>query len=304
MNSRITVIVIGYNHADFIVECLESIRGQSRQADAVLVFDDASPDTTDRVVRTYLAAHPGFAEYQRNVENQGLNRTLNQALALVATELVTYISADDFMLPDRLAKQAALMDSTGAYLSYSDAVVVDSDSMVVHETSRIEFPWPDEPRRSQAVLECLFEGNWIPAASIMMRTEALRDIGGYHDRIFFEDFELLTRAAARGWTFVHVDEPLVAVRRLETSLGARSFDGNSSRFLVALDVALRNYPRDGGELAGRVTTARWEIAKRASRTDLPIRESLALLWRARAGASSPLAVLKHVAAAIVRGFRA
>ncbi len=298
MTSDTTVIVIGYNHARFFTECLDSIRSQSLSPDVVLVADDASTDDSRDVVEAYAQRHPGFLEFHPNPRNRGLTPTLNAMLERVRTKYVTYIAADDFMLPERLERQVELMEMTGAELSYSDAVVIDEMSKVLFETSRVEFPWPEGFDRAERLLECLFEANWIPAASIMMRTEALRTLGGYDDEIFFADYELLTRAASHGWAFVALADPFVAVRRLETSLGALGFSGDSPRYILALERALRNFPQDGKALARRVAVKRWELAKRAARTSLPIRIKLSILASARKGAASPLTYLYHLVRAL------
>ncbi|WP_181905684.1 glycosyltransferase family 2 protein [Microbacterium bovistercoris] len=294
-SSDTTVIVVGYNHARFFVECLDSIREQSLAPQAVLVADDASTDDTRTVVQTYGERFDGFLEFYPNAHNRGLTPTLNAMLEHVRTEFVTYIAADDLMLPGRLERQIELMRRTGAELSYTDAVVIDDESNVLFETSRIEYPWPPDFNRPESLLERLFEANWIPAASIMMRTDALRSLGGYDERIFFEDYELLTRAAAGGWSFEALEEPAVAVRRLGTSLGAVGFVSTSPRFILAHDAALRNFPITEDGLGRRVASARWELAKRAANTDMSTSQKLELMHSARRGAGSVPAYLYHLA---------
>lgn len=284
MTGTVTVVVVGYNHAAYVRECLDSIRLQTRTADRVLIADDASPDHSREVVAEYLAEHPGFAEFLPNVQNIGLNRTLNRMLALVDTEYVAYVSADDLLLPTRLERHLELLERTGADLAYSDAVIIDARSAVVHESSTTEFPWPDEPARSEAVDVCLLEASWIPAASIILRTATLREAGGYAEAIFFEDFELLVRLARRGARFAYVEEPLVAIRRLETSLGAQRFRREDPDFLLAMDAALRHYETADRAPASEALRVRWELAKRAGRSDLAWRRRVGLLLASRRGA--------------------
>lgn len=293
--SDLTVIVVGYNHAPYVIECIESIRKQSVAPDAVIVVDDASTDASREVIEAYARKHENLFEFYPNSRNLGLTPTLNAALTKVTTTYVTYIAADDVMLQGRIEEQISVMRSTHAELSYSDATVIDAGSGQLFESSRVEFPWPEEPSRSHSVLEQLFEANWIPAASIVMRTDSLRQLGGYDASIFFEDFELLTRAAAAGWRFAYLDRPLVAVRRLDTSLGAIGFAGQSPRFIVAMDAALRNYPQDGTHLAKKVMAKRWELAKRASRTAMPFGNKLSMMLAARSGARSSATFVYHLA---------
>ncbi|MGM0782452.1 MAG: glycosyltransferase [Actinomycetota bacterium] len=303
-----TVLVVAYNHQAFVRETLESILHQTRQPTAVLIAEDASPgvDATAAVVADVLSHAPDSWQYLPNPENIGLNRTLNKLLARVDTEFVTYIAADDTMAASRIEAHEDLLraSSPDAALAYSDATVIDQDSAVLHDSSRVEFPWPDEPERSTQTLACLVRSNWIPAASLFLRTAVLRAAGGYAEDLFYEDYKLLTRLAARH-PFVYTEEPLVAVRRLATSLGAVGFAHGSPRFIRSLAAALGNaVDADDADVRADAQRRRWELAKRAKRVGMPRHEVLRMMWNAREGSQSPSRALAHMAAAAARPSRA
>lgn len=296
----VTVVVVGYNHARFVTECLDSIRGQTVAPAQVLVADDASPDDSDSVIYAYLDRHPGFAEYLPNPVNRGLTRTLNSLLRKVRTEYVTYIAADDFMLPHRIERHLALMAGGDLALGYSDALVVDENSDLLFDSSKVEFPWPDEPARSEDTMGQLLFRNWIPAASFFIRTDVLVRSGGYCESLFYEDYELLVRLA-RDFRFGYVEEPLVAVRRVSTSLGSVGFRAENPQFIHAVDRALRHYTGVRPDLEREALARRWELAKRAAPAGMGTRESIRMLLDSRRGASSMPAVAFHLARACLTG---
>lgn len=298
-----TVIVVAYAHERFVLECLASIEAQTEVPRRVLIADDCSPDGTAAVIERFCSEHPRF-EFHPNESSLGLNRTLNRMLALVDTPYVTYISADDTMLPGRIATHRALLDANpDAVLAYSDAVVIDGGSRPTGVRSSDEFPWPADERSRSRPFSALLETNWMPAASLFLRTAALRAAGGYCEEIFFEDFELLVRLS-RDHVFVWTEEPLVAVRRLETSLPATGFAHSSPRFIVSLDTALRHYEGTGGQEEAVARARRWELAKRAIGTDMPRREAWRLLRDARRGASSHPAAARHAGRLLTSSGRA
>lgn len=232
----------------------------------------------------------------------GLNKTLNRLLAMVDTEFVTYISGDDTMEPQRIKVHEAIMRAAdnSVALAYSDARVIGPTAEEIHPSSRIEFPWPDEPARSEDTLACLISGNWIPAASFFMRTAVLQKEGGYSENLFYEDFELLTRLASR-YRFIYTEEALVRVRRLDTSLGSIGFAHDSPPFIRSLAAAFRNAER--GSSAEAVHSARsqgWELTKRASRVGMPLAEVLTMATHTWRGASSPAHALAHATLAVSR----
>lgn len=294
--SDTTVLVVAYNHAEFVAETLDSIRAQTKAPKRVLIADDASPnDDTAEAITSWLADAPSCYEFHPNKENIGLNPTLNSLLAKVDTEFVTYIAADDVMRSDRIERHEALLSEAGESVSlvYSDARVIDEKSRLLHETSRIEFPWPDEPRRTDETTSCLLDGNWIPAASIFMRTRDLLDAGGYRQDLFFEDFELLVRMSVN-YGFEYTEEPLVDVRRLSTSLGSTGFRGDSFRFIKANYAAMIEASRHADRtVATRALRIAWELAKRAVRSDAPPREALAMMVEASGGARTKAHAVWH-----------
>lgn len=293
----VTVLVVAYSHQKHVGACLDSIREQALPPTRVIIADDCSPDGTAAAIAGYLAAHPGFAEIAEfipNSENIGLNPTLNKHLARVDTTYFTYISADDVMLPERIRDHSRMMDEApDAVLAYSDAVVIDEEGSVLHETSTVEFPWPDDEESLARPFAELLSRNWMPAASLFLRTAQLREAGGYRDDLFYEDFELLVRLS-RDFPFVWTTRALVGVRRLSTSLGSTGFAGTSPRFILALDAALQHYEGADPDLAAVAAAKRWELAKRGYRSAMGRRLSLDLLWRSRRGASSRPAVLRHL----------
>lgn len=299
-----TVLVVGYNHQDYIGETLDSISRQTLPPAAVLITDDASPGQreTARVVQEHLRTTPSTWQWLPQAKNLGLNATLNRLLAQVDTEFVTYIAGDDTMLGRRIEVQTALLARCGREtpLAYSDAQVIDKHSEVVCETSRAEFPWPEEPQRTNQTLQCLVDANWIPAASIFMRTSALKAAGGYDEELFYEDFELLLRLA-KDHAFVYSDEALVQVRRLDSSLGAQGFVPDSPRFLRASYKALGHaIDPSNPKLRAQAQSLRWNLAKRAIASNMPRRETVAMLWNSHTGAKTPVHAARHLARALIK----
>lgn len=293
----VTVLVVAYAHERYVDACLDSIRNQTILPSRVIIADDCSPDTTAATISAYLDKHPEFsqiAEFAPNSQNIGLNPTLNKNLNKVTTTYFTYIAADDVMLPNRIEEHVKMMDaSPEAVLAYSDAIVIDEHGKVINETSSIEFPWPDDAESRTRPFAELLTRNWMPAASLFLRTAQLREAGGYREDLFYEDFELLVRLS-RDFPFVWTSDALVGVRRLSTSLGTTGFVGTSPRFIYALHAALLHYETADPRLANMAAMRRWELAKRSYRSDMSRQQALQMLWTSRKGASNSLAFFRHL----------
>ncbi|MER3603731.1 MAG: hypothetical protein C4298_08345, partial [Thermus sp.] len=67
MSERVCAVVVTYNRKELLRECLETLRGQTRKVDHILVVDNASTDGTEEVLRAEFPE----VEVLRLPENQG-----------------------------------------------------------------------------------------------------------------------------------------------------------------------------------------------------------------------------------------
>lgn len=112
---RITVRMITYMHADFIVKAVSSILEGTYDDYELIISDDASPDNTKEVLLEYLRGYKGNGQvrYVRMRKNGGADGFGHSHVfrALTRGLLVMGMDGDDFSCPDRLEKTVALWNS-------------------------------------------------------------------------------------------------------------------------------------------------------------------------------------------------
>src|SRR5215470_17990523 len=86
----VSVIIVTYNSASSIADCLNSVAEQQGVAREVLVIDNASSDQTLNVVRT-SPAKPILIE---NRENDGFGRACNQGFAASKGRYIYFLNPD------------------------------------------------------------------------------------------------------------------------------------------------------------------------------------------------------------------
>lgn len=115
MNRRaVSVAIATYNCGPYIGAALDSLLGQSRRPDQIVVVDDGSTDDT----AARLAPYEGAIEYVRQ-PNAGAAAARNAALERVRGDFVAIVDADDLCHPERLAKQAAALETSGAVACFT-----------------------------------------------------------------------------------------------------------------------------------------------------------------------------------------
>ena len=99
----VSAVVLCYNQARFVLECLEGIKAQDYPNLELIINDDASTDDSVAVIEGWLAKNPGIRhQFFRNQSNRGICRTLNNALAHCHGKYFAGIAADDVWLPGKL----------------------------------------------------------------------------------------------------------------------------------------------------------------------------------------------------------
>lgn len=280
--------MVGYNHESYIEECLQSILDQTVAPEKILILDDCSPDGTAATASCFMAGKDIDFSIHRNTKNQGLCRTLNDALAVIETEFYAYISADDAMLPNRLEEQHSrfVKEPSSTAMVYSDALRFNSLSIELPELFSQHYTQSKPSGSDETIFERLLRGNWIPAPSVMLRTEAVRSVGGYDDQLFYEDHDLWLRLS-RNYDVASIDSPLVKFRELETSLGSREFHFSNPKFIRAqLRVYAKHFDAEHADTVGPYV---WNYAHRLWKANELDKSSFRLMRRSARYSRYPLA---------------
>jgi glycosyltransferase involved in cell wall biosynthesis len=143
---KVSVIVHTYNHEKFIRQTLDSILNQEVNFQyEVIVGDDASPDSTPKIIQEYQAKFPEIIKpllHPKNLGGYGKNNTL-ATLAVCQGQYIAAMDGDDYWTNSlKLQKQVDFLDNNpdfvacfhNALIHYEDGSA--PDSYVNDETQR------------------------------------------------------------------------------------------------------------------------------------------------------------------------
>ena len=99
-----------YNCASTLQEALDSLYTQTFQDFEIILCDDGSKDNTYEIALENQKHHPNIV-LLRNECNMGLNKTLNNCLAVAKGEYIARMDGDDDCVPKRFEKQIGFLES-------------------------------------------------------------------------------------------------------------------------------------------------------------------------------------------------
>jgi hypothetical protein len=189
---RVTVLMPVFNRDRFVGEAIQSVITQDFADFELLIVDDGSTDRTPEILRDWARRDERIVVIT-SPANQGIPAALNLGLRHARGPYVARLDSDDFMMPCRLAAQAAVLDrEPGVVLVSSAYELMDSEGNYLGTWNG------DEPH--EVVTYLLNFYNIVGGGGQVMfrRSEVLAN-GGYAPAYpSSEDYDLWVRLLRRG----------------------------------------------------------------------------------------------------------
>jgi glycosyltransferase involved in cell wall biosynthesis len=205
--------VPAHNSACYIEQALSSVEQQTFADWDVVVADDASSDDTADIAARFA---PRVA-CVRSDTNVGPAAARNLALAAATGELVAFLDADDYWMPEFLERHIAAFDTAQASglrpgIVTGDVRVLGPDGFAA-TTYRSEHPLDGPPSLAR-----LLERNPIFISSLAPRA-AIDEVGPMDHEIWgAEDYDLWLRIVEAGYSVVVLPDVLAVYRRHDSAL--------------------------------------------------------------------------------------
>lgn len=208
---ELSIVTLTYNRSKLLLETLRSLQTTAPNYTEILVFDDASTDDTEEVVRAFSQQEQRI-HYYRQPKNKGFAGNAADGLAAATGEYVCTMPDDDLSCPGNFeAKLKILREHPEVGFVYSLASSIDVDG-VDHGTI-----WRDEYCPYSYIgrdeFRELITGNYIPGPSVVFRRSLMEEHGGMDMDLAttLSDWDLWLRYSYHMKT-AFIAKPLVKVR--------------------------------------------------------------------------------------------
>ena len=218
----ISVVLPSYNRAHILPRAIESILGQTYKDIELIIVDDGSSDNTAEVVGSFSDSRIVYVRQ----ENAGACAARNNGIAHARGDYIAFQDSDDIWHHDKLEKQLATLQNTGA-----DVVFCRMNRMVGGE--------------KVGLVSDYFHEGFLPKDEVPMSIGTQTLVG--KSEVFmqerfdsemprFQEFEMLVRAQ-KSFSIYCMEEPLVDYLLQKDSISA-----NVSSIMAAWRLILKKHP--------------------------------------------------------------
>lgn len=197
---KITVVVMTYNHKDYIKQALDSILSQKIDVDFdILIHDDCSNDGTFQILLDYQKKHNKISiirQESRKFTIEGFNMMIcNYVAPYIDSDYVAYCDGDDYWCDDyKLQKQFNYMEQHSNY------------SMCFHcayqlrPNNDMSSKWFIKDEADIGLKDLINEKPGIPIAtsSLFVKGDVFKDFSNWRKAYSVEDLPLYMTAALEG----------------------------------------------------------------------------------------------------------
>jgi GT2 family glycosyltransferase len=234
---QVDVVVVTWNTAALTVQALRHLLDTDQGADLrVLVRDNGSDDGTVAAIRRDVPE----ADVDAGVENLGFAAGVNAALARASAPWVLLLNSDAWPRAGAVGRLVTAAEAQPSYAAVAPRLERPDGSL---EHSTHPFPslrvaatmalggdrWLPRRLRDHLLLEGTWDHtrprrvDWAVGAALLIRREALDEIGGLDERFFMyaEDLAWCWEANRRGWRIGF--DPTAVVVHVGNASGERGY---------------------------------------------------------------------------------
>lgn len=219
-NPLVSVIIPSYNSRQWVGKALDSVLAQTYQNLEIIVVDDGSTDDTAEFIKTNYGANERVHYF--NQPNGGVSVARNFGIQQAKGDLISFLDADDWLLPEKVARQVNFL------LIHPEYQIAYCDFWCVADGGKEKLELPTGGRLIKGVsgniLADLLGRTMIAPHAALLYHECLIKAGGFkEDLMYGEDWEFWLRLAGLGFQFGFLPQRDVVYRLRSDSRSTKNF---------------------------------------------------------------------------------
>lgn len=222
---KVSIILTSFNHEKYLREAIDSTLNQTFSDFELIIWDDASRDTSWKIIQSY--DDPRIKAFQNDRQRRGVYG-INKAISEVANgEYIAIHHSDDVWESNKLERQVEVLDNEpGLGAVFTWLKIIDENNSEIFDL------WSRQHNRTRwEWLHQLFAGrNYFAHPSVLIRKKCFKEVGLYR-------FGLAQSGDAEMWSRLLIKFPIKVITEPLTI--HRIFSDRSNASGQRLDVEAR-----------------------------------------------------------------
>lgn len=196
---KFSIIIPAYNNAEFLGDSIRSCLNQTFPGFEVIVVNDASPDNTEEVIRSF---DDHRIKYLVHKKNKGLSAARNTGIKASIGEYIALLDGDDIFHPKKLEIHYEFLEQHPEIgVTYNPRFELNHSSMTIRDL------W--FPPSTVTLVDLVFGFPFSPSDMVIRRDWAFK-VNLFDERYTYvgEDLDINCRLGLVGCKFVSVDKTL------------------------------------------------------------------------------------------------
>lgn len=202
----VSVLMPVFNGAQYLPQALRSLFWQTFADWELILIDDGSSDNSLEIAQSYTQGDTRVRLY--SLSHRGIVAALNTGIELCHSPWIARMDSDDIACPRRLEKQLAWAQAHPDIDVWGSFVRLFPQRERTFGQRRYE-RWLNRYWQCQDLARDMFVESPLVHPSVLMRTQALRNAGGYQECPWPEDYDLWMRLWQQGHKMAKVPEVLL-----------------------------------------------------------------------------------------------
>ncbi|MDH4227974.1 MAG: glycosyltransferase family 2 protein [Deltaproteobacteria bacterium] len=213
----VSVVIPVYNHEAYVAAAIDSVLTQDYPAVELMVINDGSTDSTDKVVMEKLKASGGAFTYVSK-QNEGVAKTLSVGLDAADGKYFIELCSDDIMTEGSIRKRVEYMEAHQEYdCVFANARIMDASGAPGEVIIKDGVGKPSHVTALHTFEQFVKSRTLMIMHTGIFKTERLRALGGIDTNFYSED--VYTRYLfARRANVGYLNEPVLYYRMHDTNI--------------------------------------------------------------------------------------
>ncbi len=195
---NISVVIPTFNRAHTIEQALESVFQQTYSALEIIVVDDASSDSTSKILHQYI----GRITVITNKSNQGVSYSRNQGIEAAKGDWIAFLDSDDLWDKQKLANQKLFHDAN------PNLLISQCDEIWIRNGVKVN-PMAKHAKQGGWIFEACIPRCIVSPSAVIIHKSVFKKIGLFDpDLPACEDYDLWLRIAPH-FEIAYLDKKLM-----------------------------------------------------------------------------------------------